>query len=262
MSHCSRVIEVSGVYNFRDYGHYALKTGGRLAGKTLYRSGDIAGVTDGGLGAVTALQLSSVVDLRGVAERQAAPSRFPTGFAASVFFSNAETAHQNAAPHREAAFGSMDAQSARKRMLAGYESMPFRPALVEMYSRHFRSLAESAGPSLVFCTAGKDRTGLAVALLHFAMGVHWDDLLGDYLLTNTTGDVEARVDAIRADLNERFAARLEEDAIRVVTSVEPQYLDRSFNVITNRFGTVDNYLREVLKVTNPMRGAIEKNLVA
>ena len=65
---------------------------------------------------------------------------------------------------------SMDAKSARQRMRAGYQSMPFRPALVEMYARHFRSLAESFGATLIFCTAGKDRTGVAVALLHFAMG--------------------------------------------------------------------------------------------
>jgi protein tyrosine/serine phosphatase len=100
-----------------------------------------------------------------------------------------------------------------------------------------------------------------VALLHFALGVHQDDLLEDYLLTNTAGDGEARVEAVRRDLNQRFAAQLSEEAVRVVTSVEAEYLDCAFNAISERFGSVDDYLSRGLQLTAAVREAIANNFV-
>ena len=260
MENTQRVISVPGVHNCRDYGDYPLKDGGRLARGVLFRSGELSNATAAGFTAIGALGLGSVFDLRGVAERREAPVQYPPDFA-PVFFSDGETAHENTAPHRDPSLRALDADGARRRMRWAYNSMPFRPALMEMYARHFEALAKTKGATLIFCAAGKDRTGLAVALLHFSMGVHQDDLLQDYLLTNTVGDVEARIDAIRHDLNTRFAAQLSEEAVRVVTSVEADYLDLSFRAITERFGSIEDYLRNGLGVTASVREAIAKNIV-
>jgi protein-tyrosine phosphatase len=146
-------------------------------------------------------------------------------------------------------------------MLDGYTSMPFRPLLVDVLRLYFRTLAESDGPTLVYCTAGKDRTGFAVALLHSALGVHRDDILEDYLLTNSAGDTRARIAAIRDDMDRRFNASMSEEAVRVVTSVEPQWLDRAFDVIAERYSSIDSYLADVLQVAAPVRNQLAERLL-
>jgi protein tyrosine/serine phosphatase len=262
MATAPRVLRTTGVHNFRDYGGYALSGGSSLLRGRLYRCGELAQPTDSDLKLIESLALAAVVDLRGRGERRMAPCRFPPGFSAPVFFSDGETAHSHAAPHVEALIHALGAEQARLRMLNGYTSMPFRPLLVNVLQLYFRAVADSDGPTLVYCTAGKDRTGFAVALLHSALGVHRDDILEDFLLTNTAGDTEARIAAIRNDMDRRFSATLSEEAIRVVSSVEAQWLERAFEVIANRHASIDAYLTEVLQVTPQIRDALAKRLVA
>lgn len=46
-----------------------------------------------------------------------------------------------------------------------------------------RIVAASPGPTLIHCTAGKDRTGLVVAVILSAVGVSDEDIIADYVLT-------------------------------------------------------------------------------
>jgi protein tyrosine/serine phosphatase len=142
-----------------------------------------------------------------------------------------------------------------------YATVPFRPLLVDLYRDYFRVLSELSASTLVNCTAGKDRTGILVALLHTALGVHPDDILEDYLLTNSAGDNEARVGALRADLQRRFGAAMSDEAVRVVTSVEPDFLESAFDAIRQRHGTTEAYLTAVLNVTPEMREALADRLI-
>jgi len=54
------------------------------------------------------------------------------------------------------------------------------------------------------------------------------------VLTNTAGDAQARVGALKADLQRRFGAQLSDEAVRVVTSVEPLFLEAAFEAIIAR----------------------------
>jgi len=255
-----RVIPTTGIHNFRDYGGYPVIGGGHLVRSTLYRSGEHTHATDRDLALVDQLGLSAVFDLRGTAERQKAPCRRPPGFSAPVYFADGETTLA-AAPHLDAAANAFDGAAARRNMRDRYASVPFRPLLVDVYRQYFRFLAQSTGPTLIYCTAGKDRTGVLVALFHRALGIHRDDILNDYMLTNTAGDALARVGALKADLQHRFGAQLSDEAVRVVTSVEPVFLEAAFEAILARHGSVESYLEEVLSVTPAVRHALAVRFV-
>jgi len=255
----SRIVPTTGVHNFRDYGGYPLVGGGRLPRGRLYRSGEHAGATDRDLGIIAALGLAAVIDLRGSAERQRFPCRRPPGFSAPVICADGETSPADA-PH--AAAEAFDAAAARRNMLDRYAGVGFRPLLATVYRDFFHALARSNGPILVYCTAGKDRTGVLVALLHTALGVHPDDIMADYLLTNTVGDVEARVAALRADLLRRFGRAMPEEAVRVVSMVEPEFLQTAFDSLVARHGSVLGYLEQVLRVTPADRTALAARLTA
>ncbi len=57
-----------------------------------------------------------------------------------------------------------------------------------------REIADADGPVLVHCVAGKDRTGVSVALVLRLLGVPHDDVVGDYLLTeHARAAIDARL---------------------------------------------------------------------
>ncbi|TFU01465.1 tyrosine-protein phosphatase [Polymorphobacter arshaanensis] len=267
----NRVLPLAGVHNFRDYGGYGVAGGGRLRKGVLFRSGQHLEATPDDLAAVDALGIANIIDLRGDNERLLYPCRRGPGFAAAVLFAPGETTGAGSAPHVEAAASQVEAPAAslasgaaaeaRLRMTNSYAVMPFRPVLAGSFSHYFAALGRGEGASLVHCLAGKDRTGLAVALLQALMGVHADDIMADYLLTNTAGDVERRIEAGGRLVRAHASVPLDDDAVRVVMSVEPAYLDTAFAAIRERHGSVEAYAEAACGVTPALREAIAAQLI-
>lgn len=257
----ARVLAMAGIHNFRDYGNYAAR-GGRLRKGVLWRSGQHSEATAEDLEKVHALQIATVIDLRGDSERAANRCLRHPEFEGSVLFHPGETASAaGRAVHEEMARDVRTADDARQAMLALYETLPFRPVLVGTYRLYMHALAERDTPSLLHCLAGKDRTGLAAALVHDILGVHHDDVVADYLLTNTAGNAEARVEAGARHVREGFGISMDDAAVRVLMGVESQFLERAFAAIRERHGSVEAYVQEVLGVTPQVLAAIEANLV-
>lgn len=254
-----RVLPLAGIHNFRDYGGYAVEGGGRIRGGILWRSAHHQDATDGDLAAIDNLGIETIVDLRGDDERAAHPCRRSAGFSARVLFADGNTA--GLAPHLQAAGGTIDNDTARSRMVDVYASMPYRPVLVNTLRLYLSALAEYEAPSLVHCVAGKDRTGFAVAIVHRLLGVHEDDLMQDYLLTNSVGKIEERIaqggDVIRA----RYGAEIHDDAIRTLMSVNPIFLDAALTTVRRDHGDIPTYAEAVLNFTPDMRQALTDKLV-
>lgn len=264
MAH-ERVLELQGVHNFRDFGGYGVAEGGRLKRGLLWRSGQHHGATEDDLAQIAALGLADVFDLRSSVERNSHPCRRPDGFSAIVYLSDDPQPHapRIAAPHMAAAADTTrqrDAASTREGMRRNYGAIAFRPELIAMMRQQLAVLAEGRGPSLVNCMAGKDRTGIAVAMIQLATGVHRDDVVADYLLTNVAGDVEARI-AAGADTFKATARKMDPEVVRVIMGVEPEYMESAFAMIAEKHGSIDGYLGEVLGVDNALRGKLREQLV-
>lgn len=256
-----RVRAFAGIHNFRDYGGYAAE-GGTIRRGLLWRSGQHGGATPDDLEAVHALGIRTVIDLRGDTERHETPCLRHPEFDAEVVFASGETAGTELAPHEEAGRGIRTAEEARAAMTELYHNMPFRPVLVECLTLYFRALATRDGASLLHCAAGKDRTGLAVALLHELLGVAEEDVIADYLLTNTAGDPAARIDAARPAIYARYGAQMQDEAIVALMGVDARFLQTALAAIRARHGSVADYARDVLDVTPEMLAAIRARLVA
>ena len=255
-----RVLELEGVHNFRDFGGYPVAGGGRLKRELLWRSGQHHGASDADLMKIAKLGLANIFDLRSSKEREIHPCRRPPGSAAIVHIGGDPAGI--AAPHLAAAATTRqrDAASTREAMQRNYGAIAFRPELIAMIRRYLGVLAQGRGPSLVNCMAGKDRTGIAVAMVQLAAGVHGDDVIADYVLTNTAGDVEARI-AAGAETLKAMARQLEGEALRVIMGVDAKYLESAFAAIGERHGSVNGYLGEVLGVDDALRGRLREVLV-
>lgn len=249
----ARVLPLDAVNNFRDYGGYAGAEGRRVKTGLLWRSAQHGEASETDLDTIHALGITRVIDLRGPSERDASPCRRHPAFNAEVWYYPEETA--GLALHTEAANGTVTAADARAAMLRLYEGIAYRENLVPIVRTYFALLGRNADPSLVHCVAGKDRTGFAVAMLHTALGVNRDDVMADYLATNTASRLDERIASGAFREMPRYAA-FDADTVRALWGVEEDYLQAAFASIAARSGTLDRYLEQVLGIGGAERAAL------
>src|SRR3546814_18473652 len=101
-----RVLPLSGIHDFRDYGGYAVEGGGRLRDAILWRSAHHEGASDEDLTALDTLGLETVIDLRGDDEREMHPCRRSDNFSARELFVGGVPA--GLAPHLQTAGRKID----------------------------------------------------------------------------------------------------------------------------------------------------------
>jgi protein tyrosine/serine phosphatase len=256
----SRHIRFEGIENFRDFGDYAAG-GRRLKRGLLYRSASHAKASDADLEQLASLGLAVIVDLRRRNERERDPSRRWPGFVAQVVESDIG---QETADEWQVFIARSDLtpDSFRAYMRDYYDAAPHEPRHIDLYTRYFRALAETEGPVLVHCSAGKDRTGIACALTHHIAGVHHDDVMADYLLTNDPVRLANRAPTVIAAIREQTGKTASEAAVHVAMRVEPEYLARAFAVMRERHGSIDGYLEEALGLDRELREQLHARLLA
>ncbi|HST92522.1 MAG TPA: tyrosine-protein phosphatase, partial [Brevundimonas sp.] len=238
-----RIHRFDALDNFRDYGDYATAAGRRLVGGRLYRSAHQAKVSEADLERLAVLEIGTIVDLRRPSERRDQPSRRPAGFAGTVIESDHDDGGE--APHLTfLKTADLTPDSGRRFMTDTYRRLPFEPAHIDLFGRYFRALGDAEAPVLIHCAAGKDRTGLLAALTHQMMGVHRDDMVEDYLLTNTAVDLKGRAPGIARQLQSMTGRDVSDDAVVAFLGVEPVYLETALDEITARFGSIDAYFQQ------------------
>ena len=248
------------IHNFRDCGGYPAANGRAMKRGVLFRSAHFPQATDNDLATMQALGLAAIVDLRRPQERETHPSRRWPGFDARVVEHPGRDGM--ALPPHLVAFeraGESGAE-ARAAMTQIYRDMPLDPMFIELMRDYFAVLAEAGGAVLVHCAAGKDRTGVAVALAHHVLGVGEADMLANYLATNES--VEARyadTAPMRLFLG-REGRTVSDDAIRTILAVEENYLRAAFATMDAKYGSRDGYLADAVGVTPAQQAAIVQRL--
>lgn len=254
----TRHIDFEGIENFRDFGGYGAG-GGVLRTGVLYRSANHAYASEADLARMAALGLGAVIDLRRPQERAREPSRRWPGFEAAVVENDILSDH----PDWLDALGDQtpDAAWFIADGLHYYRNAPLERRHIDLFARYFRILDETDGAVVVHCAAGKDRTGLICALTHHLAGVHPDDQMSDYLLTNDEARMGRKVEFLRTWMREAAGRTVDDEALRVAVSVRPEYLHTAFKVIADTFGSVDAYLADALGVNGALAERLRARLV-
>jgi Protein tyrosine/serine phosphatase len=255
----SRHLPFEGIENFRDFGDYVAGTR-RLRRGLLYRSAHHAEATEADLAKLAGMGVAVIVDLRRSNERQSQPSRRWRPFSAEVIENDIGQEHADEW-HEFIAGSDLTAESFRRYMLDYYDGAPHARRHVDLYSRYFQALARTDGAVLVHCAAGKDRTGILCALTHHVAGVHPDDIIEDYLLTNDEARIARRLPTIRRRIAEASGREPSEEALRVAMRVEAEYLERAFAAMRARHGSIDGYLDQALGLTPQLRERIHDRLL-
>lgn len=207
--------------NLRDFGGYRTASGAVLKRGRLFRSGQLETADERFTGVVAGLGITTVIDLRAGVER------LPTGGPAFAGFTGAvqaATADNEPVPHDMSHFlGAASPSEVAARMSLIYRVLPASVRFRQSMGNFARAAVRGEGGTLIHCFAGKDRTGLAVALLHLALGVHRDDVFHDYLLTNAMG--AARIETALGWLLGSREVVAPDWLLREVMAVRAEYLE-------------------------------------
>ncbi|QAY59449.1 tyrosine-protein phosphatase [Microbacterium protaetiae] len=172
-----------GTYNSRDTGAIPLRSGGQTRSGVLFRSDALATVTGTGLVELDESPIGTIVDLRTDTERATAPNRLPSRPVRTELLSVMEGAAPGMAAPAEMTSEAVHAVLQEIPTLGDLYIRMLGTAAAS-FARVARLVATSADSDkagvLVHCTAGKDRTGVAVALLLDAVGAQRDAIVADY----------------------------------------------------------------------------------
>lgn len=133
----------------------------------------------------------------------------------------------------------LTAAKAAKAMCEIYQRFPveFQPQF------HYLLKQAEQGKTILFhCTAGKDRTGFAALLLLSALGVDFEVILQDYLLSNKA------ISGLKAQMADFADQQISEEAFHALLEVTPEYLDNALRIIKSSYGRMDNYLLNTLGI--------------
>lgn len=228
----ARHLKLEGASNFRDLGGYPGRGGRAVRWRQIFRSNHLGHLTEADIEVLRGLGVRSAFDFRGTEERVTALCAVAGIAVHSLPVEPTVVAALRAKRDSGTTLSSADALEVMRDSYRNYvrQSTPSFRAL-------FGHLLEDRAPLVIHCTAGKDRTGFACALILHALGVPDDLIAEDYLLTNRfyRRDPSASND-------------LPEEVKQVLASVQASFLAAAFETISADYGDLESYFSEGLRV--------------
>lgn len=134
-------------------------------------------------------------------------------------------------------------------------------AAPDAYGKIFRYIASpDVKPCLIHCTAGKDRTGVLVALLKMLVGVEKETIAEEYALT------DVGLEHLKPLFTERLLKnpKLEGNAegVKNMVSSKKENMIATVEMIEKEFGGAEKYMREYCKLDDREIEGLRKNLKA
>ena len=207
MSELPRSLNLAGATNFRDLGGYQGHDGRMVRWRRLFRSDHLAALTE-------AERAVTAYDLPGV--------------------------RQHSLPIEPTVVQSLAAlRDAGRRITPDHAVDAMRDTYLGFvqhggprFGTLLRHLAADDAPAVFHCTAGKDRTGFAAALLLSALGVSREAIMDDFLLTNRLYRREPG--SSHSDLPQ--------EVLEVLWRVQEGFLEAALQAVEREHGGLEGYL--------------------
>jgi len=261
-----RHVDLEGQSNFRDLGGYQTTDGRTVKWGQAYRSGELPRLSDADVAHLETLEIETVVSFLTEKEIEArGPDRLPGGV-------NEVSLAMEAGNLSDLTAVVLEARRTGDFSEVSPEINPdiHRRAMVEgreYYAALLREIADPYNRPLVFhCSHGVHRTGTAAAILLSALGVPWETVRADYLLSNTyrQDEIEHRLAQLRNLYAENAGIPVEDvdttnmDAFYMLQS---SYIDAALEQAVEDFGSMEAFIRDGLGVSDEEIEALRNQLL-
>ena len=242
--------------NARDLGGIPSADGRRVACARLIRSGELSRLSENDERYLQGISLRCVVDFRTSQERALKSDRQIPGvehlhlpviekMLPGITRESIEDPYKAfSRPDYAAKLGS----NGFAVMKSLYPLLVKTESAISNYGRFFRLLEQNeSGAILWHCAMGKDRAGVASAMLLYVLGASWDDIFADYLLTGKrcADEIREATDACREFTGDERVI----ESIFWLNTTHEEYLAAAFDTMREMCGSVDEYLKQKLGIT-------------
>ena len=247
----SKHIVMDGPSNFRDLGGIITVDERIISRGMIFRADRLAELSPGDIQILKDLQIRTVVDFRSTGEMQAEPDTLP-GELHLDYLHLPMGIDQGKSAEWTNTLRSMTPEQATDLIVGYYAKLPLEwPG---QYRAFFHKLLDIDALPLVFhCTAGKDRTGIATALLLHILGVDMASNGREYELSNM----------YRTDSHEKYAGLFRQHGIdsvigSILMEVKKEYLEKIFETVAGAYGSMDNYIERALDLNGNARARLKQ----
>jgi protein-tyrosine phosphatase len=223
----SRLIPLTGAFNFRDLGGYQSRLGGRVLWRRIFRSDNLATLTEDDQKVLTDLSIATVIDLRTQAEVDHG----------RIAVSEAYAYHH--LPMADVLPDTTDARWSSEE----YVAARYRGMLADECVRSVLSIAADprSYPLVFHCAAGKDRTGIVAAIILSLLEVSREDITADYMLTAPA--MERMVTTLIQAAPER--AEQIEPHLPAIRGTRPGNIGGLLGALDEEYGSVAGYVSHI-----------------
>ncbi|AFQ48366.1 tyrosine-protein phosphatase [Burkholderia cepacia] len=239
--------------NFRDTAGpdgtgYATASGAAMKKGVIYRSPALA-LSAADLATVNTLGITQVCDLRTTSEIQTQPDVTLNG-----------ATWQNLNVLGVANLGPLPTTGATATafMQSMYRAFVTSETARTSYHALFAGFAASGGNLVFHCTAGKDRTGWATAILHTILGVPQQTILADYLLTNVYSASEIAASVAHA---QKAGGQDAADMMAALQGAQAAYLQTALDQVTTSYGSMASYISNGLQLDQATLNSIRQRML-
>ncbi|RDX01023.1 tyrosine-protein phosphatase [Listeria kieliensis] len=267
-----RTLPVDGMNNFRDMGGYLAEDGKMVKWGKLYRSDHLYNATDQGVDYLQRLGIQTIIDYRSDDEIEKYPNRLldeavntykldPAAHTAELsaqFTSSKQDEDKNLIHEIFVQKQNGTLVNRYDIVMQQYRNFVFQKKSQAAFGAMLKIAAKKETPAMVqHCRGGKDRTGFGAMLLLGVLGVKKEDLIEDYMLTAANREERNRV-----KMTAYRKLTDDEEILHYLYSLietRPEFIEASIEQIEKEFGSITNYARDALGVSEFELDCLKKN---
>lgn len=244
-------IEIKKVHNFRYLGGIKNKEGKVLKDSLIYRSGNLHQLKRSSFEELEQLKISKVIDLRTKQEVAKEPNQLPKNISYQLYSAFEDKNDEMGNAKKLALKGKINGKDADERMIKFYtDYVSENPEIIRTI---ITDILNSEQPVLYHCTAGKDRTGMITALILKVLKFDDSVIFEEYLQSNNL-----RKDLIQKRLNlantfHFVYPKLDIGVVEKTSWIERNYLQSAFDEINKKYGSMNQYIHQILGISENQR---------
>lgn len=242
-------ISIKKVNNFRYLSNIKNTEGKTIKDSILYRSGDLSNLKNSNK--LKQLNLGEIIDLRTKNEVTKKPDIIPEQIIYKNYAAFQDQEDQLNQAKKLVLKGKVNADDAHQRMLKFYRD--YVTENPETIKKIITEILESNQPILYHCTAGKDRTGMITALIMTILKFDNDVIFQEYLMSNNLREkvIKKRLNTAKS-LHFLFS-KMDIAVLEKLSWIERSYLQAALDEINLKYGSMDQYINNILGITEEKR---------